>query len=255
MSLKYLGEQIDIHGGGQDLIFPHHENELAQTESYTGVVPFVGYWVHNALLRLGEEKMSKSLGNLVTVKESLQRFSPDALRLFVLSSHYRSPIVYSDEAVIAAERGIERLRAVVRDMAASPSDLSPSPVTVIAQETRQRFVAAMDDDFNTAAAIGHLFDLAREINRAAEQGAPKESLAEAQSTLRELASVLGLTLTEPTSARDLAAKPLIELLIAVRADLRSAKQWASADKIRSQLAELGIQLEDRPDGTTWHRLR
>jgi len=241
MSLKYLGESLDIHGGGQDLVFPHHENEIAQSESFTDVVPFVRYWLHNGLVQLGEEKMSKSRGNLITVKEALQRFSPDALRLFVLSSHYRSPLTYSEEGLEAAERGVERLRQAIREKGEGKE------MALIEVELyRQRFVEAMDDDFNTAQACAVLFDLAREGNRASSEGF---NAASAQQTLLELAGILGLTLKEKEV--HLAPEPFIELLISVRDALRQEKKWQLADKIRSSLVELGIALEDTPKGTVW----
>lgn len=250
MALTYLGEQIDIHGGGQDLIFPHHENERGQTESFTGQKPFVKYWLHNGLLRLGEEKMSKSLGNLITIKEALQRFSADALRLFVLFSHYRSPLTYSDEALEAAERGAERLRGALRP--APPGEEAPF-LREAAAQAQHSFRQAMEDDFNTPAALASLFDLARDINRAREQSADGAALDGAQATLRELAGVMGLTLKEPQE--DLAAKPFLELLLEIRGELRAAKQWALADRIRQGLASLGIAVEDRPDGTAWRLAR
>jgi cysteinyl-tRNA synthetase len=241
MSLKYLGESLDIHGGGQDLIFPHHENEIAQSESFTGVVPFVRYWLHNGFVQLGEEKMSKSRGNLVTIKEVLQHSSPDALRLFVLGSHYRSPLTYSEEGLKAAERGVERLRQAIREKGEG------SGMALIEIEPyRQRFIEAMDDDFNTAQAGAVLFDLAREINRASSAGF---NAASAQQTLLELAGILGLTLKGKEVHP--AAEPFIELLISVRDALRQEKKWQLADKIRSSLEELGIVLEDTPQGTIW----
>ncbi|MFH1486840.1 MAG: cysteine--tRNA ligase [Chloroflexota bacterium] len=242
MSLKYLGETLDIHGGGQDLVFPHHENEIAQSEGFTGKVPFVKYWLHNGLLRLGEEKMSKSLGNLVTVKEILSRYSADALRLFVLSSHYGSPLTYTDEGLAAMERGAERLRQ------AASLEEDGSGEALEAGEYRERFIQAMDDDFNTAQAVAILFDLARELNRAREVG---RKLEESKAVLRDLAGVLGLTLKAREGKDLLAAEPFVELLIATRSELRAAKQFQLADGIRSQLAELGILLEDTPKGTVW----
>jgi cysteinyl-tRNA synthetase len=190
MSLKYLGETIDIHGGGRDLIFPHHENEIAQSESFTGKKPFVKYWLHNGMVQLGEEKMSKSLGNLITIKEALERYSADALRIFVLSSHYRSPLTYSEEAIEAAKGGVERLlRVISRD---EPSGNKGEALD--AEPYRKQFIEAMDDDFNTAQAVATLFDLAREINRADETGL---NVSQAHEVLRELAGLLGLTLKEP----------------------------------------------------------
>jgi cysteinyl-tRNA synthetase len=240
MSLRHLGETLDIHGGGQDLIFPHHENEIAQSEGFTGV-PFVNYWLHNGLMQLGEEKMSKSLGILVTVKEVLEHFSPDALRLFILSSHYRSPISFSEEGLEAAEKGVERLRQAVRGEGKGEKAGAMDTDTF-----RQKFIEAMDDDFNSAQALAVLFDLAREINRAHSEGFDVE---EAQQRLLELASVLGLTLEEREV--QLEAGPFVELLISIRNELRKEKQWQLADRIRSSLKELGIALEDTPQGTIW----
>ncbi|MBA7595420.1 Cysteine--tRNA ligase [subsurface metagenome] len=188
MSLKYLGETVDIHGGGQDLIFPHHENEIAQSEAFTGVSPFARYWLHNGLMQLGEEKMSKSLGNLITVREALECYSADAIRLFVLSSHYRSPLTYAEDGLAAAQRGAMRLRLAAHRQC---GDGPPAPQAAI---YRQRFTQAMDDDFNTAQAIAALFDLASEINRAADEG---HSIEEAQRELTELAGTMGLTLPSP----------------------------------------------------------
>jgi len=241
MSLKYLGTTLDIHGGGQDLIFPHHENEIAQAECFTGVTPFVKYWLHNGLLRLGEEKMSKTLGNLVTVCETLEQFSPDAARLFVLGSHYRSPLTYSEESLEAAEKGIERLRQARRR-----ESKDEKSAVVDTEIFREEFVKAMDDDFNTAQAIAVLFDLSREINRICDEDF---EVQEAQRVLSELAGVLGLTLEEKEV--HLAARPFIELLISVRLELRQSRQWEVADKIRSDLSDLGISLEDTAEGTVW----
>ena len=244
MSLKYLGESIDIHGGGKDLIFPHHENEIAQSESYTGK-PFVQYWLHNGLLQMSGDKMSKSLGNLVTVKEALNRFSADAIRFFILSSHYRSPITYSEEALEAAEAGIDRLRQAVKKHAGA----NTGTIKLDSAPYRDRFIESMDDDFNSAQAIAALFDLAREINRGAAEGMDVD---EARQTLIELVQIMGFTLEElEKPAVD--AGPLIELLLSIRAEMRKAKNWQMSDKIRDGLAALGIALEDTPDGTTWKR--
>jgi cysteinyl-tRNA synthetase len=255
MCYHHLGEQIDIHGGGTDLIFPHHENEIAQSEAFTGKQPFVRYWLHNGLLQLGEQKMSKSLGNLITVTEFLKQHEADALRLFVLSSHYRRPITYTDEAIVAAEKGLERLRSALRPAHGIPPDAGGSTDTgVLADEAaraRQAFVAAMDDDFNTAQAVAVLFDLVTAINRARDEGIGGPGFEAAQATLRELAGVLGLHLDTPGLKADLAAAPFIELLIEIRSELRTVKQWALADKIRTRLGERGVALEDGPAGTTW----
>ncbi len=261
MNLAAHGPQIDIHGGGQDVIFPHHENEIAQSESFTGKKPFAKYWMHNALLRLAgdttaEDKMSRHVGNTLWVKDALARHSPDAIRLYLLSTHYRTPLAWTDDDVDASARGLERLRAAVAPTPAPPPSSATddrrgeNPLAKIASETREKFIAAMDDDFGTPQAVAALYDLAREINRARGEGAPPDALAPAQATLRELADVLGLTLHESTSDQ-LAAAPFIQLLIATRKDLRAAKQFALSDKIRDELAKLGVVLEDGAQGTTW----
>ena len=244
MAMTYLGESLDIHGGGQDLIFPHHENEIAQSEASTGKKPLARYWVHNGLLQLGEDKMSKSLGNLVSVDQALERHNPDSLRLYLLSSHYRSPFQYSEEGCAAMERSAERLRHALRqghEANGDPLDSLPF---------RERFLAAMDDDLNTPRALAALFDLAREVNRARDAG---RDIGAAQECLRHLGSILGLTFQErETSGGDhLAAKPFIELLLATRDELRKAKQYDLADRIRQDLDRQGVTLEDTPQGTQW----
>ncbi len=244
MSLEYLGEQLDIHGGGQDLVFPHHENEIAQSECYTGAKPFSRYWMHNGLLQLGSDKMSKSLGNLVSVVEALERYSPDAIRLYFLSSHYRSPLAYSDEGAAAVERSLDRVRHAL-----TPGNGSGPQVDALPH--RARFAAAMDDDLNTPQAIAALFDLARDINRGRDDG---QRIDDGQAALRELGAVLGLTFTDRAgSAADLTAAPFIDLLVSVRSELRAARQFALADQIRDGLAEQGVTLEDGPQGTRWQQ--
>jgi cysteinyl-tRNA synthetase len=250
MSLRYLGEQIDIHGGGQDLIFPHHENEIAQSESFTGKVPFVKYWLHNGFVLFNDTKMSKSLGNVVSLLDVLDAHSPDAVRLFILQSHYRSPLNLTDEGFEAAERGVERLRSA---LGTEPEDASAGTATPAVEEARAAFVAAMDDDFNTPGALAALFDLAREANRQREAG-DETALAAARLALRELTGVLGLRLAPSASAEgDLAAAPFIEVLLQIRKELRAARNFQLADQIRAQLGELGVVVEDRPEGTTWRK--
>jgi cysteinyl-tRNA synthetase len=242
MSVKYLGETLDIHGGGIDLIFPHHENEIAQSEAYTGREPFVRFWLHNGWLYLGEEKMSKSLGNIIPIAEALEEYGADGCRLFVLGSHYRSPLTYSEDGLEAGKRAAERLRLAARLPGAGEGPpLDP-------EAFRSRFIEAMEDDLNTAQALAALFDLAREINRGRDQGQPVE---EAQAALRELAGVLGLTLAEEETG--IAARPFIDLLVKVRDELRAAKLYELSDSIRARLAELGVALEDGAEGTRWRR--
>ncbi len=246
MALRYLGEQIDIHGGGEDLIFPHHENEIAQTEAYTGKTPFVRYWLHNAWVKSGEEKMSKSLGNFISIGDALEQYSADAIRMWVLFSHYRTPLTFTSEALSAAKRGAERLRLAVRTPSNDADGADGDAVD--AAPNREQFIAAMDDDLNTSKALAALFDLAHEINRGRDEG---RKVADAQAALLELADVLGLTLTEPEA--DISAAPFIELLITIREELRGAKQFELADRVRDGLDELGVALEDGPEGTTWRR--
>lgn len=284
MNLERNGEQIDIHGGGHDVIFPHHENEIAQSEAYTGKKPFVKYWVHNALLRLqgdssAEEKMSRHVGNTLWIKDALERHHPDAIRLYLLSTHYRTPLAWTDADVDATARGLDRFRAAIKDAVQSKGD-DNSALTQFAKQARDKFSASMDDDFGTPQAIAALYDLSREINKARGDGATPDALAPAQAVLRELADVLGLTLQEP-EAKSVAVAPFIELLktlskdapatvdvdtsslenpsaeqaiqrlIDMRRKLRAAKQFALGDKIRDELAKLGIVLEDSAQGTTW----
>ena len=243
MSMTYLGESLDIHGGGQDLIFPHHENEIAQSEASTGVAPFSRYWVHNGLLQLGQDKMSKSLGNLVSVEDALQRHSGESLRLYFLSSHYRSPLHYSDEGCAAMERSLQRLREPLnRPGAGGSGELDPAPF-------QKRFLQAMDDDLNTPRALAALFDLAREINRCSGS----MTVTAAQDCLRRLGGVLGLTFEEP--AREgpgtAEAQPFIEILLSTRQKLREARQYALADEIRDSLESQGVAIEDTPQGPQW----
>jgi cysteinyl-tRNA synthetase len=258
MSLKYLGDTLDIHGGGQDLIFPHHENEIAQSESFTGKKPFVKYWLHNGLVQLGGDKMSKSLGNLITIKQALEKYSADALRIFILSSHYRSPLTYSEEGLEAAKSAEERLlRVVSRDDPAGGKGEAFD-----AKSYQEQFIEAMDDDFNTARALGALFDLAGAINQAGDAGV---GIGQAQKVLLELAGILGLKLprvfnlkvtdgirlkatVEATVIPD-AIKARVNRLVEERLKCRKEKNWQRADEIRNKLAELGVVLEDTKAGT------
>ena len=262
MAINALGQNIDIHGGGADLIFPHHENEIAQSEAFTGKAPFARFWIHNALLQLGDDKMSKSSGNLISIDEVLQNTTADGLRLFVASSHYRSPLNYTSEALEAASTGAERLRA-----AAILQEVSSSGEPLPVHDERMKFRTALNDDLNTPRAIAVLFDLARSINRAHDNEKP---FKEAQNLLRELANVLGFTLAEPkTIKQELEPfqvllkeydenkgkkenlEDILGALLEIRKDLRQEKKWAAADRIRDRLSDLGIELQDSSGGTTW----
>jgi cysteinyl-tRNA synthetase len=272
MSLKYLGDTLDIHGGGQDLIFPHHENEIAQSESFTGKKPFAKYWLHNGLLRLGEEKMSKSLGNLITIKEALSKHSADAIRIFVLSSHYRSPLTYSEEALEAAEKNAQRLATTVKVVRAG----SKEKKVIDFEKYRKRFIDVMDDDFNTPQAFALLLELAKHINIASDKGIDSTDL---RRTLEELGGYLGLKFqldirveaplsmgvkTSASVRKIVGAAPNTEIekkvskLIEERLKYRKARQWEQADKVREEIAKLGAILEDNPEGTPniiWKRKR
>ena len=251
MNLAELGEQIDIHGGGNDLIFPHHENEIAQTESYTGK-QFARYWIHNGMLQRDGEKMSKSLGNMVTIKDFLSVRDADVMRMLVLSSNYRAPLVFNDETQDAAEKSLERLKVALRPASATAKGLSAEAASALAaqaESTKQAFTDAMDDDFNTPLALAALYELVKAINTSRDNGATDEQLSPAQFALRDLTNVFGLRLAEKTGSSEMEAQ--VNALIAERAEARKQKQWARSDQIRAQLKEMGVTIEDSKDGTKW----
>ena len=244
MSTCCLGNHFDIHGGGMDLQFPHHENEIAQSEGATGET-FVNYWMHNGFVRVNEEKMSKSLGNFFTVREVLKQYRPEVIRFFILSSHYRSPLNYSDEHLDEAGVALTRLYTALRGVEVGDVGIDAG--------FRQRFEQAMDDDFNTPVALAVLFDLARELNKAED----KTILA---ATLKQLAAILGLLQDDPDSylkggaGTDGLSEANIEQLIEARKTAKANKDWAQADAIRDQLKAQGIVLEDVVGGLTiWRR--
>lgn len=272
MSQKYLGATLDIHGGGKDLIFPHHENELAQAEALSGR-PFVNYWVHNGFVQVNQEKMSKSLGNFFTIKDILKITRPEALRLFLLSSHYRSPLDFSDQALDEAAQGLSRLYRALAAAKEAAEETVSQDLTRPEDQARleeidqiaESFEQAMDDDFNTAGATGALFALARLTNRlAAEPKRPERDalLGLCAARLKQLGGRLGLLQNDPQEflqgldveesdeGPDLSE---IDDLIALRNQARKDKDFATADKIRDQLIEMGITLEDTPQGTRWRR--
>jgi cysteinyl-tRNA synthetase len=251
MCIHHLGEQLDIHGGGNDLIFPHHENEIAQSESLTGK-PFSTFWVHNGMVQLGGEKMSKSTGNLIRIDEFLADHDADVFRLAVLNSSYRTPLTFTPDVIEQAKKGRRRLLHAVEG-AGSDSDTGDTPESLREQmdATRDGFLAAMNDDFNTAGALGKLYDLVRAINQAAGPDSLPGATASARQLLKELTAVLGLMLETPVQEVGSAA-PFIQLLLDLRQDLRTEKMWALADRVRDQLTELGVVIEDSRDGATWH---
>jgi cysteinyl-tRNA synthetase len=286
MVFHHLGEQIDIHGGGNDLIFPHHENEIAQSESLSGK-PFARYWMHNGLMQFSGEKMSRSVGNLISLKAFLEKHAGDALRIMVLNSSYRHPLTYGDDVVEQAERGLERMRGGLRPALPGAKGADAAALKRQSEEAVPAFLQAMDDDFNTAAALGVLFELVRQINQARDAGASNEQLHASQDVLRELSGVLGLRLVAATQeskevdtapfvelfeeikselafqaprlsnltkpeAQDGSALHLIESLLVIREKLRTNKLWALSDRIRDRLAALGVQVEVSSGGSSWH---
>jgi len=258
MSTKYLGETFDIHGGGVDNIFPHNECEIAQAEAATGKL-FAKYWLLTGSLTVGGVKMGKSLGNFVTIRDALAKYRPGAIRFFVLSGHYRTPLDYSEDALIGASRGWERLigpyEGLVQRLAASPAGTGTisSAASALAEDTRRRFREAMDDDFNAPAALAVLFDFTREVNTALgmEKVPGREDLDVFADLYRELAGdVLGV-LPGKGAASGERETPLIRLLGELRNEARARKDWALSDAIRDRLGKIGVLLEDGKDGTTW----
>ncbi|MBI9043841.1 MAG: cysteine--tRNA ligase [Anaerolineaceae bacterium] len=252
MNLHHLGEQIDIHGGGNDLIFPHHENEIAQSESLTGK-PFARYWVHNGMLQLKGEKMSKSLGNLISIEEFLSEHSSDVFRIMVLNADYRGPLTFTDDVIVQAENALVRLNGALRPALPGAAGAPQDVLETLKEKTEATLVGfekSMDDDFNSAGALGIIFDLVRGINQARSKGASDEDLSGAQSTIRKLTGILGLRLDSEAKTEN-PAGPFIDLLIKLRKEVRSQKNFAMSDKIRDELIELGVILEDSKDGTSW----
>jgi cysteinyl-tRNA synthetase len=253
MSMKYLGEHFDIHGGGQDLIFPHHENEIAQSEAATGK-PFANFWTENGMVNLAGEKMSKSTGNLFFIEEIASRFDPEVVRYYLLSTHYRSPIEFSEERLAEAAVAHQRLRSPLERCGAwKASDGVDTPpggaLKEAVAEAESQFGAAMDDDFNSARAIGHLFDFSRQINRALDQGAGAEARSAARILLG-LGGVLGLFWKAP--AGETWDSEVLELVDS-RERARKARDWKSADDLRARLLEHGVLVEDGPQGPKLRR--
>ncbi|NLW51298.1 MAG: cysteine--tRNA ligase [Candidatus Brocadiaceae bacterium] len=265
MSMKYLGETVDIHGGGLDNIFPHHEDEVAQSEAATGR-PFARYWLHNGMVTVNGQKMSKSLGNYITIKDAFSGDSPlgkpvrpMVLRYFILTSHYRSPMDISVEALDAAEKGLERIEttvARVRRMTggAGQGDV-PDEVAALVEDTRTKFLAEMDNDFNTAGALGVLSTFTREANRLLDEqpDMPQAALQAMDALYDELGGqVLGIVTAETAQGASAGIEAgLIEAMLDVREELRKAKQFELADRIRDRLGELGVEVKDGPDGAAW----
>ena len=268
MSMKYLGESFDFHGGGSDLIFPHHENEIAQSEGCTGCHPFVHYWLHNGFITVNEEKMSKSMGNYYMVVDILEHFDPETLRFFIVSTHYRSPLDFSDARLQEAQKSLgrlrnaqETLRALSTMMSAGATEASLALRAKVV-EMRNDFIEAMRDDFNTALAISYMFALGKEINiyhkEITEAGAKPDGklVAMMNALFAEMCSIIGVlenTAAAPAEAGDNKEAELIEMVIALRQEARAAKNYAQADALRNQLTAMGIILEDTPQGVKWKK--
>jgi cysteinyl-tRNA synthetase len=259
MSKKYLGLPFDIHGGGLENIFPHNESEIAQSEAAYGV-DFARYWLLNNMVTVGGVKMGRSLGNFTTIKDALSGYAPMTIRFFILSSHYRSPTDFTETALDAAEKGYERLIgtvALTRQKLSNADSDEPADDRFLAiiEEHKARFLAAMDDDFNTPQALGVLFDFNREANRLlnSEEGISGGTLTAIDGLYQELGSdILGIIPDKiETSGGAGIEADLIQLLIDLRTEARTRKDWATSDAIRDRLAKIGVALEDRPEGTTW----
>ena len=263
MSVKYLGDAFDFHGGGSDLIFPHHENEIAQAEPcIDGDEKFARYWLHNGFITIDNEKMSKSKNNFFTVKDILKEFPGEVIRFFILQTHYRSPLDFSDERLREAQTALDRLRnanAVVAELTQREGTADTGAELAAQAETFLRdFDAAMDDDFNTALAISQMFGLAKEINRyhqELEHGAAFDAanFGRAADAYHAMAAIIGIFEQEEAPADDGLTDALMDLIIGIRQEARAAKNWAVADKIRDGLKEAGVVLEDTPTGVRWKR--
>ena len=251
MSMRCLGEHFDIHGGGPDLLFPHHENEIAQSEAATGKC-FANYWMHVGPLRVDDEKMSKSLGNFFTIRDVLQRHQPEVLRFLLLASHYRSPINYAESSLHLAHQALERFYAALRDF----GDVQPlSPEAMGSSAYFERFRTAMDDDFNTPAALAVMHDLARQLNAVA-RGDDAARARQLAGELRGLGAILGLLGDDPLTFRrggGASDDAWVDALVAERVEAKRARDYARADAIRAQLQERGIVLEDTREGSIWRR--
>lgn len=258
MSMKYLGDTVDIHSGGTDLTFPHHENEIAQAEAATGR-SFVKYWIHNGYLLIDKEKMSKSLGNFLTARAALGKYPARAVRFFMLSAHYRSPINFSEESLLQAQSAVSRIDNCWSDLKYAgfnrkkEEKKNGEKMISLFNRLEERFKSVMDDDFNTAAALGILFDGVKAINTYLKENdvLDEKTLHAAESFLRKIDSVMGLLPSKGESSNEENRK--IERLIAERDDARKRKDFKKSDEIRDGLAARGILLEDTPDGTKWKR--
>ena len=256
ITIRHFGPQYDIHGGATELMFPHHEAELAQAEAFTGVHPFVKVWMHGGMLMISGEEMHKSLGNYWAIVDALARWDPEVLRFFFLNAHYRSPIDFTPDLVDEAARSYDRLREAIRTMeaerrAARAAGKGDAALREATEKARSAFEAAMSDDFNTREAIAALFEFTRGANKAVGEGVAAAVLDEALTAFRTFGDVLGLFASD-RGAEDLSAR-LVDLLVSLRDEARARKDFGTADRIRAALQALGIVLEDTRDGVRWKR--
>ena len=255
MAKRYLGDSIDIHAGGEDLIFPHHENEIAQSECANGK-PFAAYWMHNGFLNIDNKKMSKSLGNFFTIRDIAEKYDLQVLRFFMLSAHYRSPLNFSAELMEASKNGLERILTCMDKLKeleakAEGGQLTAEEAQRMAQadKLREKFEAAMEDDFNTADAVSAVFELVKLANSTADNSSTEEYVAGLRALIARLCSVLGII----TERRIEVLDEEVEAMIAARQQARKEKNFALADEIRGKLLDMGIVLEDTREGVKWKR--
>jgi len=267
MAMKYLGESIDIHGGGNDLIFPHHENEIAQSEGATGK-EFAKYWLHNGLLNMGKQKMSKSIGNVFTLSDALKKYDGEAIRYFLLSAHYRSPLSYEENSLRKAASSLKRVyntlqkieriekRVEKPSLAKTKSEKEASELSLYLKEVEEKFISSMDDDFDTPLALSLIFEGIKRANLLLNKADSLDNssyqlLLRTKEKIKEMGKVLGLFQEEKREDLQGKEKDLIKILLNVRNELRKEKNWALADKIREKLGDLGIELEDEETRTVW----
>ena len=260
MSMKYLGERLDIHGGAKDLIFPHHENEIAQSEAATGKQPFVKYWLHTGFLNVAGEKMSKSLGNFVTIRDLLAKWDPDAFRLFVVLTHYSSPIDFSEEILEQASKNLAKIRNTVTELRTQISDSSAKDderesdgkCEEQVSKIEKRFVEAMDNNFNTPEAMVAFQDLIKLANKTLSSYTSRETLELVLLEVKKLAAIIGLSgISDETKGKETELSDQVAKLIKERQEARERKDWKKADEIRNQLKKMGIAIEDTAKGAKW----
>jgi cysteinyl-tRNA synthetase len=264
MGIKYLGEQFDIHGGGNDLIFPHHENEIAQSEVYTNKSPWVKYWMHTGFVMVDKEKMSKSLGNFITLKDLIEKYDFEVIRLFLLQRHYRSPLDYSEDGLLEAKTNLEKLYNTLKNIDASlrnshiKHSLDDNDIKTyeIIKDAWINFYNAMDDDFNTPEALKYVFEVSNAINKYinTSNNPSKSVLIKALEFFKMVGEIFGIYKEFDSGDKEGMEEDLINILINIRAELKKEKNYNLADKIRDELKNIGIQLEDSPKGTIWKKL-